>query len=173
MIVKFIGCLTILFSATAGGYMMAGKFAGRVRDLRAVQEGLNMLESEILFTSTPLPEALHRTAERLEKPVNRIFSTAAQILDSRMGYTAGEAWSMAFERNRDSLYFNGEDLDIIKNFGKSLGSTDKENQEKNFRLVRLQLNSQQIKAEEERSKNERMYRNLGFLFGATIIILLV
>lgn len=173
MILKVVACSAVLFSATAAGFVIAGRFSGRVRDLRLLQEGLKMMESEILFTSTQLPEALLNTSAKLEAPMGRVFMHAAQILEGRMGYTAGEAWNLAFEKYMESLCFSREDMEIIRSFGKSLGSTDKANQEKNFRLTRLQLGSQQAKAEEERGRNERMYKNLGFLLGATIIILLI
>ncbi|MDI6705401.1 MAG: stage III sporulation protein SpoIIIAB [Bacillota bacterium] len=173
MILKMIACSVVLFSATAAGFVIAGRFSGRVRDLRLIQEGLKMMESEILFTSTQLPEALLNTSAKLEAPLDRVFVHAAQILEGRMGYTAGEAWNLAFEKYLEALCFNKEDLEIIRDFGKSLGSTDKANQEKNFRLARLQISSQQVKAEEDRGRNERMYKNLGFLLGVTIIILLI
>jgi stage III sporulation protein AB len=40
-------------------------------------------------------------------------------------------------------------------------------------LAKYQLKAQQAKAEEERSKNERLYKNLGFLLGAALVILLI
>jgi len=173
MLVKISACVVILAAATFGGYVMAGKYSGRVRHLRQVQDGLHMLESQILFTSTPLPEALQKTAERLDKPVSQIYVVASDILDSHMGYTAGEAWSIAIDQTVDRLCLDREDIEILRNFAKSLGSTDKENQEKNFRLAEHQLNSQLEKAEDARTRNERMYKNLGFLLGATLIILLI
>ncbi len=172
MLIKLIGSGVIITAATCTGYVLAGRYSGRVRHIRLMQDGLRMLEGHILFTSTPLPEALKKTAKRLGKPVDRIFDISSELLDSRMGYTVEEAWSIALSSTRDLLCMNAEDIEIIANFTKTLGSTDKENQEKNFRLVEIQLNSQLKKAEENRDRNERMYKNLGFLLGATLIILL-
>lgn len=173
MFIKILGCIVILAATTSGGYVMAGKYSSRVRHLRLVQNGFSMIENEIFFTSTPLPQTFQKTAGRIGKPVNRVFAIASDILNSHMGYTAGEAWSIAIGRTKDILCLNEEDMEILRNFAKSLGCTDKENQEKNFRLVEVQLNLQLKKAEEDRSKNERMYKNLGFLLGATLVILLI
>lgn len=173
MILKGVGCSLILVAATAGGYVMASKFSGRVKHLRQFIEGLHMLESDILFTSTPLPEALQKVAERQDEPASQVFSIASQIISSCMGFTAGEAWSIALDDTSHLLYLTGEDIDILKNFGNTLGATDKENQKKHFRLATVQLESQLRKAEEDRQKHERMYKNLGFLFGATLILLLI
>jgi stage III sporulation protein AB len=173
MFLKAVCSMVILLCSTAGGLAMAARFPGRVNHIRMVQQALNMLESEILFTSTPLPEAFQRVAQRIGRPLDRVFFTVLSILDENAGYTAGEAWNMAFERNRGVMLLNSEDLDIIKAFGKGLGSTDRENQQKIFHMIRFQLDSQLVKAEDDRSKNEKMYKNLGFLLGVTIIILLI
>ncbi len=173
MIIKIFGCLVIMTCATSAGFLMANGYKKRVWELRAFQQALQVLESEILYTSTPLPQAVDKTAHSTEAPVNRIFFDVGQILEERKGYTAGEAWCTAVDRNRDILSLDCEDLQIIRSFGKNLGSIDKENQEKSFKLAKYQLKAQQAKAEEERSKNERLYKNLGFLLGAALVILLI
>ena len=66
-----------------------------------------------------------------------------------------------------------EDGEILKDFGKNLGSTDKENQLKNFKLIYLQLEKQQKDAENLKNKNAKMYKSLGALVGITIVILLI
>jgi stage III sporulation protein AB len=173
MIVKVFGCLVIMVCATLAGFVLANGYKKRVRELRAFQQALQMLESEILYTSTPLPQAVDRTARSLAAPVNRIFAVVGKVLDSRTGCTAGEAWCMGVDQTKDLLSLDSEDIEIIRSFGKNLGSVDKENQEKSFTLAKYQLRAQQAKAEEERSKNERLYKNLGFLLGAALVILLI
>lgn len=152
---------------------MAFGYTRRVRELRAFQHALHILESEIMFTSTPLPQAVLKISRRLDRPLDRLFGLFGHILGQRIGYTAGEALAVAISKSRNLLCLNGEDIDIILGFGKNLGSTDRENQEKNFRLVKYQLGVQLKEAEEERNKNERLYKSLGFLLGAALVILLV
>ncbi len=171
--IKVIGCLVILVCWTSGGYIVATGYGRRVRELRAFQHALQILESEILYTSTPLPQAVQRTSARLERPMDRVFTAMGQILEKRTGHTAGEVWCMAIDQTQGLLCLNREDIDIIRSFGKTLGSTDKENQEKNFRLAKFQLEAQQVKAEEQRNRNERLCKNLGFLLGAALVTLLV
>ncbi|MGI6703382.1 MAG: stage III sporulation protein SpoIIIAB [Clostridia bacterium] len=173
MMIKLIGCLIIMACSTSGGYLLAAGYTRRVRELRIFQHALQALESEILFTSTPLPQAVSRMTRRLERPVNRVFDLFGHILEQRDGHTADEAWNMAIDRTRDLLCLDYEDIDIVRGFGKNLGSTDKENQEKTFRLVKYQLEEQLKKAEEMRRKNEKLCKNLGFLLGAALVILLV
>lgn len=173
MMVKLIGCIVIIACSTSGGYLLASGYTKRIRELRAFQHALQCLESEILFTLTPLPQAVKKIAARLDKPIDRFFAFFGQVLEQRAGHTAEEAWDMAIGKARGFLCLDREDLDIIRGFGKNLGSTDRANQEKSFKLVNYQLQAQLVKAEEKRSKNEKLCKNLGFLLGAALVILLV
>ncbi|MDD3298929.1 MAG: stage III sporulation protein SpoIIIAB [Bacillota bacterium] len=173
MIIKLFGCLIIMACSTSGGYLLAIGYTRRVRELRVFQQALQVLESEILFTSTPLPQAVLQIASRLDRPVDRLFGLFGHILEQRVGHTAGEAWNMAIDGTRDLLCLDREDIDIVRSFGQNLGSTDKENQEKSFRLVKYQLETQLRKAEDKRNKNEKLCKNLGFLLGAALVTLLV
>lgn len=173
MMIKLLGCLTILMCSTAAGYLLASGYTRRVRELRIFQHALQSLESEILFTSTPLPQAVQRTAAKLDSPMDRLFGSFGRMLEQRTGHTAGEVWDVAVDQARRFLCLDREDLDIVRDFGKNLGSTDKANQEKNFQLVKFQLEVQLAKAEEKRRRNEKMCKNLGFLLGAALVILLV
>lgn len=173
MMLKIMGCLIIMICSTSGGYLLAFGYTRRVRELRAFQHAIQSLESEILFTLTPLPQAVQRMAARLDKPMDRLFDLFGNILEQRAGYTAGEAWDMAVEHARGFLCFEREDLEIIRGLGKNLGSTDKVSQEKSFKLVKYQLEAQLVKAEEKRNRNEKLCKNLGFLLGAALVILIV
>ena len=91
-------------------------------------------------------------------------------MQKRPEISASEAWKDAVKLNIDATSFDKEDEKVIISFGKMLGSSDLEGQIKNIRLTLNQLKLQEQKAEEFR-KNEAMYRNLGILGIAIIIIL--
>jgi len=100
------------------------------------------------------------------------FFFEAAVENLKEGMCADEAWTKAVKENISATSLNSEDEVIIISFGKMLGSSDLEGQIKNIRLTVNQLRIQEQKAEELRSKNEKMYKNLGVLFGLAIIILL-
>ncbi len=153
--------------------MLASGYKRRVTELRVFQNALGLLESEIMFASTPLPRAVSELKRGLREPVAGLFGLFGFILKQRAGYTADEAWSMAINETRKFLCLDKEDIDIILDFGKNLGSTDKENQQKNFLRIRYQLDEQLRKAEEKRGRNEKLCKSLGFLLGAALVTLLV
>ena len=63
--------------------------------------------------------------------------------------------------------------DILKKLGKLLGQTDVEGQISEIEVVTKFLDTQLSNAEEERNKNEKMYRTLGIVSGLTIAIILI
>jgi stage III sporulation protein AB len=100
-----------------------------------------------------------------------IFKDAATYLEVN-GTTADIAWEKAIEENYQKLALNKEDKAILMNFGKMLGKSDLEGQINNIKLISSQLKLQELKAEEMRTKNEKMYRSLGVLSGMAIVIIL-
>ena len=64
-------------------------------------------------------------------------------------------------------------LETTRNLGRLLGKTDIEGQISEIKLVNNFLDIQIKDAEEEKNKNEKMYRTLGIVAGMTITILLI
>ena len=82
---------------------------------------------------------------------------------------------MLNHQNQDEVNHNlsNEDITILKNLSKLLGQTDVEGQISQIEVVNQFLNSQLENANEERRKNEKMYRTLGIVTGLTIAIILI
>ncbi len=61
----------------------------------------------------------------------------------------------------------------LKKLGKLLGQTDVEGQISEIELTESFLDMQIIKAEEERKKNQKLYKTLGIVTGLIFVIILV
>ncbi len=173
MLIKVLSSLFILFSSALIGYIYASRYNHRVQQLRHVLHGIQLLETEVLYSSNSLPEAMKRVGERSHSTVAKIFLDTAQCLYSRKGISLEEAWGKAIESQGAYSALQEIDREILIDFGKLLGTSDKENQKKNFHMVILELQKQQRSADEERCKNEKMYRSLGILAGLAIVIVFI
>lgn len=169
--IKVIGCLAIIISSSGLGYMAGLRLCMRVRELKLLIISLQILETEISYTSTPLPLAFHEVSLKSDAPVKFIFKSAYELLKKKIYPTVGEAFEKALYENKDKLSLINEDYELLKSFGFTLGNSDIENQITSFKLVIKQLEAQIIKAEEIRNKNEKMYKNLGFLAGLAVSII--
>ena len=170
MLLKVIGSLIVLISSSLLGFSYAKTYAKRPIELKVLQSLLQIFENEISFLSNVLEDAFFKVNKCSDSTVATFFEGAAKNLNE--GFCADEAWEKAVKDNIRKTNLNSEDESIIISFGKMLGSSDLEGQIKNIHLTVNLLKIQEQKAEELKAKNESMYKNLGILGGAAIIILL-
>ena len=88
-------------------------------------------------------------------------------------YDFKKSWEEAIESNKQNFDLNYEDINTIKKLGNMLGKTDIQGQLSEIKLNMNFLDIQIAYAEEERRKNEKMYRTLGTIFGLALIIILI
>lgn len=171
MLIKLIGAVVLIGACSLIGFSLAADCTKRPKTLRELQALLQMFENEISYLSNLLSDAflsIHNNSN-LEAAV--LFKEAANNLEEK-GTTAGAAWEKAVKESYSQLSLNKEDKAILITFGKMLGNSDLEGQVNNIKLVSSQLKLQEIKSEETRRKNEKMYRSLGVLSGLAIAIIL-
>jgi len=171
--IKIIGLSFIIFSSSGIGYILGSRFSMRVRNIRLLRMSLQMLETEIIYSNTPLPEAFEKIYRKCSNPVNELFKAVGNNLSRRTFGTVGEAFSKAVDDLSGNILLSHEDIEILKLFGYSIGTSDIEGQVKSFKMILNQLDIQEAKAEEHRRKNEKIYKSLGTLLGLAIAILLL
>lgn len=170
---KVLGSIIIIGATTVIGFCYANAYTERVRQLRDMQYALNMLESEIIFTSTPLIMALQNAGNKSSDVIRKMFIKMSGLLKDKKVESVADAFKESLTSVRTELYFEKEEIDIIMSFVQSLGISDMEAQKKNFNITIKKLESFEQKAEETRKKNERLYKYLGVSCGILIVIILV
>lgn len=173
MLAKLILSGIIIISSGIIGYILGNRYVQRLRDLKNLYISLQMLETEIMYSSNNLPRALKKVGKKSNITIQNFFLDTYDVLKDKKGLSVEEAWLNAIETNITKTSLNEEDKEILVDFGINLGNTDKENQIKNFQLAYLQLNKRQEHAETLRFKNERMYKKLGVLIGIAIVIVFI
>ncbi len=74
---------------------------------------------------------------------------------------------------KSKLYLNSDDINVILDLSKTLGESDIQGQNSIFSLTISNLKKQIKISEEFMNKNIKMYRYLGFSFGAMLVIALI
>lgn len=171
--VKIILILSIFSIVTFAGYIYGESFRKRFLNLQECYKALLILQNEVVFNTTPLPEALSDISRKSKEPFNDLISKASDDLkDGEIGDVY-----IAFKKNykelKEELYLNKEDRDVLSDFLKSLGSSGVYGQEKIFNLALQNLKINIKEAGEEAKKNTKLYRYLGICFGAMIAIFLL
>ena len=77
-----------------------------------------MLENEIRFLSSYIPDAFKRIYESVDSPVAEFFKATIENLNNDSSLNASQAWEMAISKNIYKTALNGEDRDTLVNFEK-------------------------------------------------------
>ena len=174
MITVKILLLIVIFSlCTSIGILHGRSFSTRLDNLIYLEQCIKILETEIVYGSTPLPQALTNVYNKGHPRISFIFE---EIRKDLLRNKRGDVYSSFI--SIENLLFNRLnlkkiDIDTFISLGRVLGSSDREDQEKNFKITLKQVSGLILEAREEKNKNEKLYRTLGFITGIGIIIILI
>ncbi|SKA81931.1 stage III sporulation protein AB [Caloramator quimbayensis] len=170
---KILGSIIVVASTSVIGFLYAMIFTERVRQIRDMQYALNILESEVVFKSTPVADAFYFVSLNCTETIKNIFNHMSNLIKDRNVQSISEAFDSALNAFKSDLYFEKEETEVIKAFMQTLGCGDLEAQKKNFNITVEKLKNFEKNAEESKRKNERLYKYLGVCCGIMIVIILI
>lgn len=168
IVIKLLVLSLVFASCLYIGILVSKKYSGRVKELKDMKNALNMLETKIKYTYEALPEIFEEISKQITGEIGQIFRNSAKKMQVK---SAGDAWNESIDFANTNMDI--EDKAILKTLGKLLGKTDAEGQISEIKLVSNFLDTQIKVAEQERNKNEKMYKTLGGIVGLTIVIILI
>ncbi|QFT89750.1 stage III sporulation protein SpoAB [Bacillus sp. THAF10] len=169
--IKILGAALILAATTWVGFEAARHLMERPRQLRQLKVALQSLEAEIMYGHTPLADAARNISKQLEKPLSWFFEGFSYKLD-KSSLTVREAWQESLEDIWTSTAYKNAELEIMKQFGETLGQHDRYTQQKHIQLALTHLEREELDARDKQSRYERMIKSLGVLSGLLLVILL-
>lgn len=170
---KIIGSILVITSTSLVGFYYSRMFLERLKQIREMQYALTMLESEIIYSSSPLTEALGYISKRSKEPLKEFFNVFSKKLKNKEVDGILEGFQLTLNEFKTELKFQKDEIDSISSFLKSLESSDLEGQKKSFNITMKKLDDFEKRAQEIMSKNEKLYKYLGVCSGLLIVIILV
>lgn len=168
IILKSIVFVLIFCTTTLIGIIISNKYKSRVKELKEIKTALNVLETKMKYTYEPIAEIFNEISAGTNSNISNIFKNT---VSNMYHHSAGDAWTNALDNTNTNL--NKEDISVLKNLNKLLGKTNLEGQVSEIQLTTKFLDTQIEKAEKDREKNQKLYKNLGIIAGLTIIIILI
>lgn len=165
--IKYILLVAIFSFSTAIGLAISKTYENRVVELKEFKNILNIMKTKIKFTYEPLAEIFKQISNNNETNVEKIFGQMANQINY---FQTRTVWENCIQEADISI--NQEDKDVLKKLGKLLGQTDVEGQVSEIEVTENFLNMQIDKAEEEKKKNQKLYKTLGIVAGLTLVIVL-
>jgi len=169
---KVIGSTLIIAASTYAGMTIAKTYHERPKQLRYLQQGLQMLETEIAFGSRPLFMAMDLIGERIPGVIGQLFKVMSKNLLEMDGASTFECWHKSLEAIYSKTALKKQDQQILLQYGHTLGMTDTEDQKKHIRLTLQELVTEEQLARDEQKVYEKLSKNLGVLLGLLLVILM-
>jgi stage III sporulation protein AB len=171
--IKIIGCAVILGASTMAGFIYSERLKYRVFQLNEVERAIHQLQNEITYVHALLPDAFKSVAQKSKNPIKELFNKTGELLSGNEYDNVYEAMNSAMNTIKSGLNLNCDDINVILDLSKTLGESDIEGQKNMFTLTIGNLKKQIKISEEFMKKNIKMYRYLGFSFGAMLVIALI
>lgn len=171
--IKGMGIVLIIAASTVLGFCYGEKFKRRLKELKDLQRGVYVLKNEINFTHSLLPDALNKVYEKCDGTIGRIFFRAAELLNTNEEKDVYSCFMQSINEEKGQLSLTQSDLGIFLDFTKTLGEMDIDGHNDMLALTLENLKKAVEDAEHNVDKNVKMYRYLGFSFGAMIGIILI
>jgi Stage III sporulation protein AB (spore_III_AB). len=152
---------------------LSARLKARQLALRKLKDIILFMENEICVLGRPLNKVFEELAKGSYGGVWRpVFERSGSMLKEQ-SMDAGTAWRIALGEAAVSLPLAGEDMDILRDFGELLGKSDRQMQQAVLDMEKEKIAAMELKAKEAAETNGKLYRNLGALLGAALVILLI
>lgn len=171
--IKIIACAVIIGASSMVGFIYSEKLKYRVYQLNEIHRAIHQLQNEITYVHALLPDAFKSVAHKSKQPIKELFNRTSELLVNNEYENVYEAMNCATNSMKNKLFLNGDDINVILDLSKTLGESDIEGQNSIFILTIENLKKQIAISEEFMSKNIKIYRYLGFSFGAMLVIALI
>lgn len=169
---KIIAIVIIFLSSTYLGFYYGETFRKRSKQLNSVLKSVMFLSNEVMYSNTPLPEALNYVSIKVEDPVSCVLFNVGKRLENGDTMSVYEAFKEEYTKSKTDFNLYEEDKNIIKDFLKGLGESGIYGQDKLFNLTIENMKFNCKSADELAKRNSKMYRVIGMCLGAMIAIFL-
>lgn len=170
---KIMLAITVFSIFSYIGFVYGEKFRKRVLDLKECYKGITLLQNQVIYNNTPLPEAFLEVEKNLKKPYSEILLKSSFDLTNCNKDNIIDAFKDASSHYMDNIHLKEEDLKVLIDFLSSLGDTGIYCQDKIFNIALENMKNNLKEAEESSSTNTKLYRYLGICFGAMVGILII
>ena len=169
--IRFLGAAMLILGCGGLGLSAVNRLDSRVRDLRELSAGLEILQRELGWRLSPLPKALEAASEGTHERAAQFFAFCAQGTERLTGAPFRTLWSKGLEQC--PLRLSREDRALMEQLGPVLGRYDGDSQRQAVENVLAGLSRQRVQAEDDRRRLGRVYGVLGLTAGLFLTLMLI
>ena len=168
--IKLFGALLVIAGCGGFGFFIAAEHRREEKTLRHFISVLELMECELQYRLTALPELCRQAAFESRGPLKKTFSFLADELEDQISPNVEKCVDAALAKVKELPKLTAEAMELL---GRSLGRFDVEGQLKGIASVRAEC----VRIMESYTQNQdvrlRSYQTLGLCAGAAIAILFI
>lgn len=167
---KWIGAVLIVVSCGGFGMVLARSQRREEWALRELLRGLDLMECELQYRLTPLPELCRQAAQMCRGSVGKLFDHLARELGQQIAPDVASCMDAALISVPDlPTGASGQ----LRRLGRTLGRFDLNGQIQGLEAARASCRQALTGLTDNAPARHRTYRTLGFCAGAALAILLL
>ncbi len=167
---KWIGAMMIILGCGGFGFSLAAAHKREENTLRKLIAALDLMECELQYRLTPLPELCRLAGQDSSGCVREVLLKLSTELDAQVAPEVSSCMSAALSAVPD---IPGHTRDALVTMGKTLGRFDLSGQLKGLEQVRTSCRQQLEAMSFNREPRLRSYQTLGLCAGAALAILFI
>jgi stage III sporulation protein AB len=169
---QWIGALLFIGTTTWVGFEWSRRLTSRPKHIRQLKNALQILEAEIVYSHLPLQDAFYNISTQIPEPMKTFFTSLCYRMKNERK-SMNEIWeTQVIQLMRTSSLGNNE-VEILRQFGRTLGQHDVYQQQKHIQLALHHLDRELENARDDQFKYSKMAKSLGILCGLFIVLLLI
>ena len=168
--IQWIGAICVVGACGACGFSMAASYTGLQRNLRQLYNGLELMQCQMEYQMTELPELCGILASACTGPVGKFFGALGREMQNGETAEASACVAMTLARDRE---LPEACRSILSQLGKTLGQLDLSGQLRGLASAQEPCRQELEAVEAEKAGRLRCYRALGLCAGAALAILLL
>lgn len=170
---RLVGVLLLVAGSTGVGWKLRERLKWRLKSLYAVRQIFGMLQNEIAYSRSSLPEACRRIGNSVEEPFAGAFLAIHGEMVSNSGVPFSFSWKKHMEECLGQLPLSEEEKRVFVDFGNCIGYTDGRMQAEAIEQYVHRINLSVAELEKDMANKVRMIMSLSVMGGLLLAILLI
>lgn len=167
---KCIGLLLLFLTSAGAGILLSDRLNKRVKELELTLVFLDKLKTCLTYQNLPTNEMIELLAEDPSCKSLPYLTACHELLAGPTAFP--NAWRTAMRQSKGKTSLNDSDISHLLSLASIIGSSDTDGQLSAISMVEELLKRQRAEAQEAKEKKGRLYRSLGALAGAGMVIIL-
>lgn len=170
--IKVIGSILIIGGTATIGLKKILSMDNRVKALSSMISALEIMQSEILFRLTPIPELLQYLSETASGPSRIFFENCCREINRLGEESLLRIWKKAL-KNTPELELHSEEERALLDLGAVLGKYDLDGQGRAIAYAVSRLEKILQDAKTEKQMQSKVYGIMGIAAGLAVVIIFI